>query len=80
VSESKMLDISKGNFVQVGRIGYPDEGIRLTFCDGFPYNLHFEIQLSRCDAEFVINALTNMLNSKEQDNLIIGIKKKKRSC
>ena len=62
------LEIAKGLYFHVSRIGYPEEGIRLTFLDDVPFRLHFEVQLSRKDTEQVIAALTDELNSKTSKN------------
>ena len=69
VEEFIPLKLAKGLYCHISRIGYPDEGIRVTFLDAVPYNLHFEVQLSRTDAEWMIAKLQDMLKSERQDNL-----------
>ena len=59
------LEIAKGLYMQVSRIGYPDEGIRLTFLDDIPFNLHFEVQLSRKDVQILIERLQKKLETEK---------------
>ena len=63
------LEIAKNITCSVGRIGYNDEGIRVTFFDDMPFNCHFEIQLSRRDTEALIELLRNELLNKRSSNL-----------
>ena len=63
----RALELAKKMFCEIGRIGYPDEGIRLLFGDDVPYNLHFEVQLSREDTEWIIAELQERL--KKEKNL-----------
>lgn len=65
MTEFIKLEIAKGLYCEVSRIGYEDEGIRLTFLDTVPYNLHFEVQLSRKDTEQIIQQLQEMLETEE---------------
>lgn len=65
MSASKQSDMADGMTLQVSRIGYSDEGIRFTVCQGFPYNYHSEIQLSRADAMWLISALQEELKRKD---------------
>lgn len=63
------LEIAKGLFLELTRIGYKDEGIRLIVGDTIPYKMHFEVQLSRKDAEWLVKQLGDALKDKRQDNL-----------
>jgi hypothetical protein len=65
MSEQRQSDHAEGMFLQVSRIGYPDEGIRFTVACGFPYDYHSEIQLSRGDALWLIAALKEELKRKD---------------
>ena len=53
----------------VTRIGYPDEGLRLTFSIGMPFDYSAEIQLGRADAEWLRDLLTQALADKSSENL-----------
>lgn len=59
------LELAKGSRCELSRIGYEDEGVRLTFYDRKPFKLHIEVQLSRLDVERLINALRQALVENE---------------
>ena len=61
--------MAKGLYCDVHRLGYEDEGIRLTFFDDKPFNLHFEVQLSKKDTEKLIEELKKELESENSKNL-----------
>ena len=68
-----MLDLPQNRMVmRVSRIGYPDEGLRLEFCIGMPFDFHVEAQLTRSDAESLIEQLRAHLDSETSDNLQLG--------
>jgi len=67
MKDSFDLKLAKGLFCSVGRIGYKEEGLRLTFGDAIPYNLVFEVQLARSDIIPLIKLLQKAL--KEEKNL-----------
>lgn len=63
------LTLAKGLNAQLTRIGYPDEGLRLTVFDKIPYNFHVELQLSRSDAVALAHALREALKDPRNANL-----------
>jgi hypothetical protein len=63
------LRMANGLNLQINRIGYPDEGIRFTVFQGMPFNCHFEVQLTRRDAEQVIAILQQELADRRSNNL-----------
>jgi hypothetical protein len=71
---SRVLDMATPMHADVSRIGYPDEGIRVTVGLRCPFDAHFEVQLSRSDAEWLIARLLAELASPRNDNLLIGKK------
>ena len=71
----RVLDLPRNRMtMDVGRIGYADEGLRLTFAIGIPFDFHVEVQLSREDAESLIEQLRANLDDPRQDNLLKGTK------
>jgi hypothetical protein len=68
----RALDMATGMRMVVGRIGYPDEGLRLTFSIHCPYDFHAEVQLSRADAESLVEQVNAWLNDPRQANLQNG--------
>ncbi len=67
----RTLDLSAMR-AAVGRLGYPDEGLRLTLAIGCPYDFHVEVQFSRRDAEWLVARLTAELSDPKNDNLPAG--------
>jgi len=63
------LELVKDLFFSIGRIGYDDEGIRLTFLDNVPCKLHFEVQFSKRDTEKLIEQLTLALEEETKRGL-----------
>lgn len=59
--------------MDVGRIGYDEEGLRLTFAIGMPFDFHAEVQLSRADAESLIEQLRANLDDPRNANLPKGL-------
>ena len=57
---------------QLSRIGYDEEGLRLTFSIGCPYEFNAEVKLSRGDARWLRDALTDALNDPRNANLPKG--------
>lgn len=57
---------------QVSRIGNYDEGLRLTFSIGCPFEFNAEIKLSRSDCEWLRDALTAQLLDPRNDNMPRG--------
>lgn len=71
----RVLDMPRNRMTMtVGRLGYADEGLRLTFAVGSPYDYHTEVQLSRADAESLIEQIRANLDDPRQANLIAGTK------
>jgi hypothetical protein len=56
---SKLLDLRlvPGMTLEVSRIGYADEGLRLTLALGSPYKYNSEVKLGRADAEWLCQRL-----------------------
>jgi hypothetical protein len=63
------LDLAAPLRVQVTRLGYPDEGIRLTIAHGMPFEFSTELKLSRRDTERLIAALQHQLADPSSENL-----------
>jgi hypothetical protein len=63
------LKLAKGLYLELSRIGYPDEGIRMIVFDNIPYKFHVELQLSRRDTQQLIGELQKILDDKNQENL-----------
>lgn len=71
----RVLDLPRHRMtMDVGRLGYDDEGLRLTFAIGSPFDFHVEAQLSRADAESLIAQLRANLDDPRQANLVKGTK------
>jgi hypothetical protein len=60
--------------MDVSRIGYDEEGLRLTFAIGMPFDFHVEVQFTRADAESLIEQLRANLDDPRQANLPKGTK------
>ena len=71
LSQYRTLNIC-GMECQVGRIGYPDEGLRLTLSIGSPYEYSAEVKLTRADAEWLRDILAQQLNDRRNDNMPKG--------
>jgi len=69
---SRALDLATPMRVDVGRIGYGDEGLRLTFSIGSPYEFNAEVKLSRADAEWLRLRLAQELENPRNANLPKG--------
>lgn len=69
MSNHRKLRLVEGMWVRVSRIGYEDEGIRLTFSTGMPFDFHVEVQLSRIDTEALIESLQDELERNKNRNL-----------
>jgi hypothetical protein len=67
--ERHPLRLAQGLFLKCDRLGYPDEGLRLTVYDDTPYNFHVELQLSRADATYLIAVLQHELARSGSENL-----------
>jgi hypothetical protein len=61
-----------GLHCQVSRIGYGDEGLRLTLSVGMPYEFETEVKLSRADAMWLRDALTAALVDPRNENMPTG--------
>jgi hypothetical protein len=68
---SRRLDLLDMD-VDVGRIGYDDEGLRLTLSLGSPYQFNAEVKLSRGDAQWLIDRLQAELAHPKNANLPTG--------
>lgn len=70
---SRVLDLTRNRMVmEVGRLGYDEEGLRLEFSIGMPYDFSLEVQLSRADAESLIEQLRAHLDDPRHNNLPQG--------
>jgi hypothetical protein len=69
MSDYRPLTLAKGMHIHLSRIGYPDEGIRLTVHQGLPFNFDSTVQLSRSDAEWLVTELNKMLKDPDHKNL-----------
>lgn len=58
--------------MDVSRLGYADEGLRLTFAIGSPFDFHVEVQMTRADAESLIEQLQANLDDPRSANLAAG--------
>lgn len=73
----RILDLPRHRMtMDVGRIGYEGEGLRLTFAIGSPFDFHVEIQFSRADAESLIEQLQANLDDPRQKNMPKGLPQK----
>jgi hypothetical protein len=63
------LKLAKGLHLELSRIGYAEEGLRLTVFDQIPYNFHVEVQLSRSDAVALVSYLQAHIANPRNDNL-----------
>lgn len=68
----RVMDLAAPMCVDLSRIGYKDEGLRLTFSIGSPYEFNAEVKLSRADAEWLIVRLTAELADLRQANMPKG--------
>ena len=69
MSEYRKLTLADPLMIVIGRIGYPDEGLRLTICRNVPYKFSTEIQLSRSDVEWLVAELQKELENPGNDNM-----------
>ena len=71
----RLLDLPHDRMtMRVSRLGYTEEGLRLTFAIGSPFDFHIEVQLSRADAESLIEQVRANLDDPRQANLQKGTK------
>ena len=63
------LQLADGLALRVSRIGYEDEGLRLTIFDQTPFKFHVELQLSRKDTKNLIKILEAKLSEERQVNM-----------
>lgn len=71
---ARWLDLARPMRMDVGRIGYDEEGIRLTMSIGSPYEFDAEVKLSRADAEWLVASLRRELDDPRNANLPKGVK------
>lgn len=69
---ARALDLARPMRMDVSRIGYPDEGLRLTVSIDSPYQFNVEVKLSRRDAEWLRARLDAELANPSNDNMPIG--------
>lgn len=69
---SRTLDLAQPMYIDVSRLGYGDEGIRLTFAINSPYEFNSEVKLSRADAEWLVRRLQVELAEPKNANLPRG--------
>jgi len=65
--KERTLDLAAPLRLAVGRIGYPEEGLRLTIARGMPFKFNSEVKLSRRDCKWLVEALNEALVT--MDNL-----------
>lgn len=70
----RRLDLAAPMRMDVSRIGYDEEGLRLTVALGSPYEFNAEIKLSRADAEWLVARLQVELADPRNANLPAGRK------
>lgn len=63
------LRLAPGLSIEVRRLGYADEGLRLTVSMGFPYNYNAEVKLGRADAEWLATKLRQELDNPRNANM-----------
>jgi hypothetical protein len=68
MSDYRMLEITN-NYIHLSRIGYSDEGVRLTIHDTVPYKFHVEVQLSRKDMEWLVAELQKELSNPRNSEM-----------
>lgn len=61
-----------GLHCQVNRIGYEEEGLRLTLSIGCPFEFNSEVKLSRGDCEWLRDVLTRALEDQQNANMPKG--------
>lgn len=66
------LDLARPMRIDVGRIGYPDEGLRLTLGIDSPYQFNAEVKLSREDARWLLRRLHEELDAQKNTNMPKG--------
>lgn len=69
IAPMRALDLAKPMQIDVGRIGYASEGLRLTLSIASPYEFNAEVKLSRADAEWLVERLRQALADPRNDNL-----------
>jgi hypothetical protein len=69
---ARALDLARPMRCDVGRLGYPDEGLRLTLSIDSPYEFNAEVKLSRADVEWLIARLTAELANPQNANMPKG--------
>lgn len=72
IARSRPLDLAAPMHANVGRIGYEEEGLRLTLSIESPYQFNAEVKLSRADAEWLIARLRAELDDPRNANLPKG--------
>lgn len=69
VSQLRDLSLAKGMTIEVSRIGYEDEGLRLTIAMGCPYQFNAEVKLGRTDAEWLVARIRKELSDPRNKNM-----------
>ena len=69
VSQQRDLSLANNMTLEVSRIGYADEGLRLTIAMGCPYKYNSEIKLGRADAEWLCARLRQELDDPKNENM-----------
>lgn len=69
IPRSRPLDLARPMHLDISRIGYADEGLRLTLSIDSPYQFNAEVKLSRADTEWLIQRLTAELADPKNANL-----------
>lgn len=69
ISRLRDLTLARDMTLEVSRIGYPDEGLRLTIALGSPYKFDAEVKLGRADAEWLVTRLQQELADPKNANM-----------
>jgi hypothetical protein len=64
-----LLSLAKGLKMKLGRIGYAEEGLRLTIYMGMPFEFNAELKLSRRDALWLHAQLDKALADPSNSNM-----------
>lgn len=72
IPAKRTLDLAKPMRLDVSRIGYADEGLRLTLSIDSPYQFNAEVKLSRRDVEWLLLRLDHELKNPKNANMPKG--------
>jgi hypothetical protein len=72
IPPARHLDLARPMRLDVSRLGYDGEGLRLTLSIDSPYRYNAEVKLSRGDAEWLVKRLQQELANPKNTNLPEG--------